>query len=115
MAIALLAVVVSGCVDKYGVPDGYVEVESLRTDQASVYLSPAGETASFQTNIEILPQNATNRKLVYYVPSEYKGYVQVSESGLITAVQLTPEGEKVPVKVYSSSNPNAYLTINVVV
>ena len=115
MAIALLAVVVSGCVDKYGVPDGYVEVESLRTDQPSVYLSPAGETASFQTNIEILPQNATNRKLVYYVPSEYKGYVQVSESGLITAVQLTPEGEKVPVKVYSSSNPNAYLTINVVV
>lgn len=115
LTIALLALVVLGCVDKYGVPDGYVEVESLRTDQASVYLSPAGETASFQTNIEILPQNATNRKLVYYVPSEYKGYVQVSETGLITAVQITPEGEKVPVKVYSSSNPNAYLTINVVV
>lgn len=115
LTVVMLAAVVSGCVDKYGVPDGYVEVESLRTDQANVALSPAGDTSTFQTNIEILPANATNRKLVYYVPSEYKGYVQVSDTGLITAVQLTPEGESVPVKVYSSSNPNAYLTINVVV
>lgn len=96
-------------------PDGYVEVESLRIENANVSLSPTGDTSTYQLEVEILPADATNRKLSYYVPSEYLQYVTVSGTGLITAVSETPTDVVVPLKVVSTTNKNAYLTVNVVV
>lgn len=101
--------------DLYNVPEDYVEVESLRIAQANVALSPSGDTSSYQLEVEILPSNATNRQLSYYIPSSYLQYVTVSATGLVTAVQNTPENTVVPLKISSTSNAKATLTVNVVV
>lgn len=96
-------------------PSVYVEVEALRIESANVFLSPSGETAKRQLEVEILPANATNRKLIYYIPSAYLKYVTVNETGLITALLTTEEDMKVPLTVTSSTNRNATLQINLVV
>ncbi len=112
IAVFMLVFAISGCSQ---LPDGYVEVETLRIESANVYLSPSGETAKKQLNVEILPQNATNRKLNYYIPSEYLKYVSVDQNGLVTALLTTEEGMKVPLTVTSSTNKKATLKINIVV
>ena len=94
--------------------EDYVEVASLRTDTASVYLAPLGEASTYQLNVEVVPSNATNKKLNYYIPSEYLSYVSVSSTGLLTAHANT-EGVTVPLTVSSTTNKKAYLTVNVVV
>ncbi|NCA91807.1 hypothetical protein EOM82_00950 [bacterium] len=111
-ALFVIIFAISGCTN---LPDGYVEVESLRIESANVYLSPSGETAKKQLNVEILPANATNRKLNYYIPSEYLKYAMVDESGLITALLTTEEGMLVPLTVTSSTNKKASLKVNIVV
>lgn len=116
IAILLAALIcIFGLASCDNLPDDYVEVESLRIAQANVFLSPSGDTNSHQLEVEILPADATNKKLNYYVPSEYLKYIRVSEAGLITAVQVTPEGEGIPLRVTSTTNSKAYLTVNVVV
>lgn len=114
--IILIAVVLLGTL--YGcdnAADDYVEVETLRIDSANIFLSPAGETARKQLEVEILPQNATNRKLIYYIPSSYLKYATVSETGVVTALLITEEDMTVPLTVTSSTNRKATLQINVVV
>jgi len=115
--IAILSVfVLTSCIDDFGRPADYVEVEKLTIDSANVYLSPSGVTSTYQLNVHILPENASNVKLDYYVPSEYMPYLRVSEQGLLSATgQVTPEGVRIPVKVTSTTNKNAYLTVNVTV
>lgn len=111
--LALLAF--AGCEDRYNFGDDYVEVASLRISSANVYLSPTGDTRNYQLEVEILPTNATNRLLRYEVPTKYADYLTVSDAGLLTARKVTPEGVSIPVKVTSTTNKKAYLTVNVVV
>ena len=113
LVVALL--VLAGCEDRYNFGDDYVEVTALRISTAEVSLSPTGDTQKYQLEVDILPSNATNRMLYYYVPTEYSDYLTVDENGLITARKVTPAGVKVPIKVVSTTNKNAYLTVNVVV
>lgn len=94
-------------------PD-YVEVTGLRIDKANVFMAPAGGASTYQLNVEILPSNATNRKLKYFIPSEYLTYVSVDNKGFLTAHADT-EGVVVPLTVTSTTNPNAKLTVNIVV
>lgn len=96
-------------------PANYVEVETLRIESANVFLSPSGETAKKQLEVEILPANATNRKLIYYIPSAYLKYATVSETGLLTALLTTEEDMTVPLTITSSTNKKATLQVNVVV
>ena len=123
ISIILSVFAISACIDKENLPEDYVEVDSLRIEDAEIFLSPSGETSSYQLNIEILPTTATNIKLSYYIPSKYLGYVSVDQNGLIKAIALpvvekdpdNPNEEvatpKIPLIVTSTSNKNAKLTI----
>ena len=111
-AVFILVFAISGCTN---LPDGYVEVQSLRIDSANVYLSPSGETSKKQLNVEILPSNATNIKLDYYIPSQYLKYVTVDQNGLVTALLTTEEDMLVPLTVTSTTNKRATLKVNIVV
>lgn len=96
-------------------PD-YVEVTSVRVPSAAVYLSPSGDTARYQLQAYVFPENATNKKLNYYVSPLYAEYFSVNQDGLIEAHRGTTELETQPeIKIYSSSNKNAYTTVKVYV
>ncbi len=94
--------------------EDYVEVTGLRIDGADIYMAPIGENSTYQLEIEIIPFNATNRKLNYYIPSEYLQYVSVSGSGLLTAHENTGD-IVVPLTVTSTTNSDAKLIISIVV
>ncbi|HKL73884.1 MAG TPA: transglutaminase domain-containing protein [Clostridia bacterium] len=116
LIICLLAVAlgVSGCVDKGALPEGYVEVESLKINDPTVYLSPSGETSKFQLEVEILPANA-NQSLTYYIPSQYLKYVTVDENGLISAKMQPEEEIRIPLTVTSASNKKASLVVGLII
>ncbi len=115
VAVAIIAGLLTACTIKTAVQDeDYVEVAALRTDISSVALAPLGDASVYQLNVEILPANATNRKLRYYIPSEYLDYVTVSNTGLLTAHKIT-DGKTVPLTVTSATNEKAKLTIGVIV
>ncbi|MBO4539960.1 MAG: hypothetical protein J5781_06745 [Clostridia bacterium] len=114
-AVMVLAGMLVACQIKTELQDeDYVEVTALRTDEASIYMSPLGDASTYQVNVEILPANATNRKLNYHIPSEYLGYVSVNSTGLLTA-RANTTGFVVPLTVTSTTNEKAFLTINIVV
>lgn len=117
LVLALVGVVtLTACIDSFGRPSDYVEVERLTVDKASVYLSPSGETSSYQLNVNILPENATNQKLQYYIPSEYLQYLRVTSSGLLSATgQTVPENTIIPVTVTSTTNKEASLIVSVTI
>lgn len=108
----VLCVAVAGC---QVLPDDYIEVESLRVEEATIYLSPSGETSTYQLNVEFLPENATNRKLRYYIPSQYLDYVTVDNQGLVTAKMQPEEGTRIPLTVTSASNKKASLVIGIII
>ena len=112
----LFCFALAGCdlIDRSAFPEGYVEVTDLRVKSANVYLSSNGDTSSYQLDVEVLPAKA-NQALTYYVPSQYLKYISVSSSGLITAKEITPDGVVIPVKVTSTTNKNATLTVSVTV
>ncbi len=112
--VVFAALTLSACqIDTFGRPDDYVEVDRLTIDSANVFLSPAGETASYQLDVRILPENASNRKLNYYIKSEHLVYLRVSDTGLLTATgQEAPEDLIIPIRISSTTNPNAFLTVN---
>lgn len=112
--LALTTLTLVACIDNYGRPSDYVEVERLAIKSANVYLSPSGSTSTYQLEVDILPTNASNIKLDYYVPSEYLQYLRVSADGLLQATgQTPPEDLIIPVKVTSTTNKKATLTVNV--
>lgn len=122
MALAIAILVLGFCfalvgcdlIDRSVFPEGYVEVSELKVKSANVFLSPQGDTSSYQLNVEVYPANA-NKALTYYVPSKYLKYISVSETGLITAKEVTPDGVVIPLKVTSTTNKNASLIVNVTV
>ena len=92
----------------------YIEVESLRISNADIRLSPTGDTSTYKLNVEVLPANATNRKLTYYIPSEYHEFVHVSNDGVITAIKES-DGKTIPLTVTSTTNKEATLLLSVTV
>lgn len=92
----------------------YIEVESLRIANADIRLSPSGDTATYKLNVEVVPANATNRKLTYYIPSEYHEFVTVSPEGVLTAIKES-DGKTIPLTVTSSTNKEATLSLSVTV
>lgn len=117
LVLAIVGVItLTACADSFGRPSDYVEVERLTVDKASVYLSPSGETSSYQLNVNVLPENATNQKLNYYIPSEYMQYLRVTSSGLLSATgQTVPENTIIPVTVTSTTNKKASLIVSVTI
>ncbi len=106
MAAASLCILFA-CQDlSYKKQDGYVEVTSLRLAEQDIYMSPSGAPSTYQLQVEVLPSNATNRKVKYFIPSQYLGYVTVTETGLLTAHAITGE-IKVPLTITSTSNEDA--------
>lgn len=95
--------------------EDYVEVSGLRIDQAEIFMSPSGTYSTYQLDIQILPANATNRKLSYYIPSEYLYYVSVSDTGLLTAHEETEAGVVIPLTVTSTTNEKAKISLSVTV
>lgn len=117
-SVFLLALILSGCtVNQAADEEGYVEVTTVRIPEAKVYLSPSGSTSSFQLTPQIFPENATNRKLEYYVDPQYAGYFTVTPTGLIQALTITNEvfPDGIPLKISSTSNKDAYTNIRVFV
>lgn len=112
---ALLLVFIGGCVDSSMLPDGYVEVDSLRIANSTIYLSPSGDTSYYQLDVEILPKNATNQNLSYYIPSKYLNYVTVNKEGLISAKLQPEEGTRIPLTVTSTSNKKAKLIVGLII
>lgn len=118
MVVALvvsLSFVMVACFGGVEKDDSYVEVTALRADKSTIYLAPEGNASTAQIKINILPIDATNQKLNYFIPSEFLSYVTVSNTGLLTAKKNTPEGVVVPVTVTSSTNSNAKTIVNVIV
>jgi len=116
LIVVLAAVALTACTDNLAAKkEGYIEVSSLRVPSASIYLSPSGETSRYQLDVEIVPKNATNRLLYYYVNSADLKYLNVSETGLVTAVAETPKNYKAPIRISSSSNDKASVVVNAVV
>lgn len=117
LVLAIVGVItLTACTDSFGRPSDYVEAERLTVDKASVYLSPSGETSSYQLKVNVLPENATNQKLNYYIPSEYLQYLRVTSSGLLSATgQTVPENTIIPVTVTSTTNKNASLIVSVTI
>ena len=102
--------------DKSYIDEDYIEVESLRINNGSadVRMSSNGDPSLYQLDIKTVPSNATNKKLSYYIPSDYHQYVTVSDSGLLTAHKVS-DGITIPVTVKSTTNPKASLTVSVIV
>ncbi len=94
--------------------ESYVEVTGVRVPSAVVYLSPDGETSNFQLEPTVFPENATNRKILYYVSPENLDYFDVTPDGFITAKRITEEGS-VPIKIISAANPDAYTIVSVII
>ena len=115
LSIPLTAFAFSGCTDKSILPEGYVEVDSLRIKDATIYLSPSGDTSVYQLDVEILPENATNRKLTYYIPSQYLEYVTVDEDGLISAKLQPEDAIRIPITITSTSNKKAKLIAGLII
>ena len=101
--------------DDSGYDEDYIEVTAIRVSMPIVYLSPDGAASSYQLRPTVIPENATNKKLYYYVSPKGLEYISVDEDGLITAKKITEEGQMIPLRIYSASNPDAYVIINVVV
>ncbi len=101
--------------DDSGYDEDYIEVTAIRVSMPTVYLSPDGAASSYQLRPTVIPENATNKKLYYYVSPKGLEYISVDEDGLITAKKITEEGQMIPLRIYSASNPDAYVIINVVV
>ena len=118
----ITALFISGCSpsadspfsDKSYITDDYVEVEAIRADKTDIKMSTTGAPSTYQLAVSILPQNATNQALKYYISSEYHKYLTVSSTGLLTAHTIT-EGKSIPVVISSTTNPNAKLTITVLI
>ncbi len=102
--------------DKSYENEDYIEVKSLRiaTGSANIFMSSSGEPSVKQLDIVTEPSDATNKKLVYYIPSDYHGYLTVSDTGLLTAHKVT-DGLVIPVTVTSTTNSAAKLTVSVIV
>ncbi len=111
LLVVILAVFCAGALVACTHDDG--GVEKLSIESANIFLSPDD---TYQLNIDVHPLNAQiNTALTYYVPSQYTQYLKVSSTGLITAIENTPEGVVVPIRVTSTTNKKATLTVNVVV
>ena len=100
--------------DKSFIDDDYVEVTGIRADKTDIKMSTTGEPSTFQLKVSILPENATNQALKYYISSEYHKYLTVSNTGLLTAHTVT-NGQAIPVIISSTTNPNAKLTMTVII
>jgi hypothetical protein len=117
LIVCILAAVlaITGCVDRGLLDENYIEVESLRIADATVYLSPSGETSKYQLKVDRLPENATNTNLTYYIPSQYLEYVTVDSAGLISAKKEPEEKVRIPLTVTSTSNKKASLIVGLII
>lgn len=95
--------------------DNYIEVTGIRVPKSTVYLSPDGATSSYQLEPIIVPNNATNRKLIYYVSPKDLEYFSIDENGLIKSKKITEEGRSIQVRVYSSTNEKAFALVSVII
>ncbi len=95
--------------------EDYVEATGVRVPNAIVYLSSHGATSSYQLEPSIVPENATNKKLVYYATPEALEYFSLDQTGLITAKKIMDDVDSVPIRIYSSTNPDAYTTVSVII
>ncbi len=99
--------------DKSYIDDDYIEVTSLRINgSANISMSSNGDPSSYQLDIRTVPADATNKKLSYYIPSDYHQYVTVSENGLLSAHSVSGD-VTVPVTVRSTTNPKAQISVSV--
>ena len=122
LTVALLlfiAVISGGCStvksafeDKSYIDDDYVEVTGLRAVSTNIEMSSTGAPSTYRLKVSVVPENATNQKLKYYISSEYHKYVTVDADGLLSAHAVSND-ISVPVIVTSTTNPNAKITFNV--
>lgn len=98
--------------DKSYLTEDYVEVTGLRAVSTNIEMSSTGAPSTYQLRVSVVPENATNRKLKYYVSSEYHKYVTVDENGLLYA-HMVSNGISIPVTVSSTTNPNAKIIFSV--
>ena len=113
LMIVATCIFASSC--KADVDPDFVEVSGIRVPCADVFLSPSGETSTFQLEPTIVPQDATNRLIYYYIQPENLQYLSVDTNGLILAKKTTEEGQKIPIKIYSASNNEAYTYVYAVI
>ena len=96
----------------------YIEVQSLRfsgeNPTAEIKMSSTGVPSTYQLDVEVVPKNATNRALTYYIPSDYHQYVTVNETGLLTAHRIS-DGINIPVVIRSTTNEKASISATVIV
>ena len=114
-ALVLSAFLLTSCdtfQDKSFKNEDYIEVESLRIEDANIKMSSYGAPSTYQLNVVTMPANATKKQLTYTIPSDYYQYVTVSNDGLLTAHAVSGD-VVVPVTVKSTTNSKATLKINV--
>ncbi len=110
--LLLLACLFSAC-EK--MDEDYIEVVDIRVSPSTIYLSPDGETSTYQIpEPTIIPHNATNRKVIYYASPEDLEYFSVDANGLVSAKKLT-EDKKAFIRVSSSTNKTAYTLLTVII
>lgn len=95
--------------------ENYVEATGVRVPNSVVYLSSHGTTSSYQLTPTLVPDNATNKKLVYYATPEALEYFSVDQTGLIVAKKVMDDIDSVPIKIFSSTNPDAYTIVSVII
>lgn len=99
--------------DKSFQDEDYIEVKSLRINgSANINMSSSGEPSTYQLDVRTVPADATNKKLTYYIPTDYHQYVTVSDSGLLTAHKIS-EDVIIPVTIRSTTNTNAQISVSV--
>lgn len=98
--------------------EDYIEVTALRfagdNPTAEIRMSSSGVPSTYRLEVEVVPKNATNRALTYYIPSEYHQYVTVDSEGLLTAHRVS-DGVNVPVQIRSTTNAKAVINASVLV
>ncbi len=95
--------------------ENYVEATGVRVPNSIVYLSSHGTTGTYQLTPTLVPANATNKKLVYYATPDALDYFSVDQSGFIVAKKVMDDIDSVPIKIFSSTNPEAYTIISVII
>ncbi|MDD4315803.1 MAG: Ig-like domain-containing protein [Clostridia bacterium] len=117
ITVLMLIFLVSGCMsdDDPRRDENYVEATGVRVPTSVVYLSSHGTTSSYQLEPTLVPANATNKKLVYYVSPDALDYFTVDQDGLIVAKKIMEDIDSVPLRIYSSTNPDAYTIVAVVI
>ncbi|MDR3186016.1 MAG: hypothetical protein LBU04_04325 [Christensenellaceae bacterium] len=94
-----------------------IQVDQIIVNTSSIELAISGQYSEFQIVASVLPENASNRNVIFFLAdTDSQKFISISSTGLVRAIAgVTPEDKNCTVRVASVSNPKKYVDISVAV